>query len=210
MPKWIIGIWMHDFNKILSSNCKNTSIIWIYRWTRQGRCWQPVQFRQVGRFALNRTRIDTFGVLKTWTANLGNCSLLTWTWIQTNSSELWLTPIVIISMLPPKNKWQWSVIDFWTFILDNQWAKRGRQPIINVMATFVGKNACYSVTTTSKEWVPTERQQVLQWYKKLHGNELHCIVSKLSFEWILFAIWLCIQLHNYACDVSLIWLFSCF
>jgi len=38
----------------------------MYRWTR----WQPAQSRWVGRFASNRTRIDSSGVLTTRTANL--------------------------------------------------------------------------------------------------------------------------------------------
>jgi len=41
--------------------------ICIYKWTRWRTRWGPAQFRRVGRYRLNRTRIDSSGLLTTRT-----------------------------------------------------------------------------------------------------------------------------------------------
>jgi hypothetical protein len=94
MPKEIIGGWMHDFDLILSSNCKNKSIIWIYRWTCWMICWRPSQLRPIGRYALNRTHIHSSGVMTMWDLQFGNSSVLTSTWIRSDGLETLLTPAV--------------------------------------------------------------------------------------------------------------------
>jgi len=70
MQKPIIGCWKHDFDKILLTHCKNRNCIWIYRWTHWETRWQPPQFRRVGSWPSNRTRVGGLGLLTTWTANL--------------------------------------------------------------------------------------------------------------------------------------------
>jgi len=58
------GCRISNFDNILFSDCKNKSIIWIYRWTHWATCWQPAQLRQVVRFPSNFTWIDSLGMLK--------------------------------------------------------------------------------------------------------------------------------------------------
>lgn len=70
MQEEVIGCWIFNFGKILISNCKSNSMIWIYRRTRQATCWQLCRFRWIGRFASNYTRIDRLGVLTPRTAKL--------------------------------------------------------------------------------------------------------------------------------------------
>jgi len=62
VQKCIAGCSISDFNQILLSNSKIQSIIRIYRRTHWTTRLQPTQFRLVGRFPSNRTRIDSSGV----------------------------------------------------------------------------------------------------------------------------------------------------
>jgi len=57
MQKHTIGCWKHNFDRILLTNTKNKILVWIYGWTHWATCWQPSQFRQVGRFPSNRTEL---------------------------------------------------------------------------------------------------------------------------------------------------------
>jgi len=70
MQKCITGCWKHDFDKILLTNCKNKSRIWIYGWTRWATHWQPTQFRSARSIPSNRTQVDISGSVTTWTASL--------------------------------------------------------------------------------------------------------------------------------------------
>ena len=58
----ITGYWMSDFDWIPLSNCKSKRIISIYRRIRWTTCWQRAQFRRVGRFPSNCTRIHIVGL----------------------------------------------------------------------------------------------------------------------------------------------------
>jgi beta-glucanase (GH16 family) len=51
---------------------------------------------------------------------------------------------------PPKNEHQWSVNDFWSYIIDNSRAVQRHPPIIIILATFLGQNASNDIATTSK------------------------------------------------------------
>lgn len=84
MQKEIIAGWMDDFDKILSSNCKNKSNIWIYRWTRCATTCQPAQCVWVGRFELNRTRIDGSDAFATRTTDFG--TVWFWPWPSPNTT----------------------------------------------------------------------------------------------------------------------------
>ena len=70
MQKHILGCWKRDFDKILLTFSNNKSLNWIYGWTRWATGWQPAQFRWVGSLPLNRTWVDSSGVLMTRIANL--------------------------------------------------------------------------------------------------------------------------------------------
>jgi len=65
----LTGGWVCDFGKVLLSNCKRISIIWIYSSTHRTTHWQPAQFRQVGRLSSNHTQIASLGIWMTRTAN---------------------------------------------------------------------------------------------------------------------------------------------
>ena len=79
MQTHIIGCWKRDFDKILLTNSKNKSLIWIYGWTRWATRWQLTQFRWIGSLPTNRSRVDSPGIVTTWTANLANGSVWTLT-----------------------------------------------------------------------------------------------------------------------------------
>jgi hypothetical protein len=64
--KHIVGCWKRDFDKILLTHCKFSSLIWIYRWTR----WHSVQFRWVRSLPWNRTRVASSSLWTTSTTNL--------------------------------------------------------------------------------------------------------------------------------------------
>jgi len=76
-PKCLVSCWLGDFDKILWSHRNDKSLIWIYSWTRWATSWQLVQFRQVGRWQSNRTRVDGSGLLTTMTADLTRFGLET-------------------------------------------------------------------------------------------------------------------------------------
>jgi len=80
---------------------------------------------------------------------------------------------------------------------------------MNLLAGLIGSNASDNIASTSYNWAPTERQQFLWRLRMLHSNELHCAIPKSSSTQSVFAICLCIQLHNYACNVLQIWFFAC-
>jgi hypothetical protein len=64
----IIGSWIPNLNKILLSNFKNQSILWIHKWTHWVTCGQSTEFDVVGRFPSNCTQIGCYVVLNTWSA----------------------------------------------------------------------------------------------------------------------------------------------
>jgi hypothetical protein len=53
MQKHIICCRKHYFAKILLTNCKCKSIIWIYTWSRWATHWKPAEFRHVGSLRSN-------------------------------------------------------------------------------------------------------------------------------------------------------------
>jgi len=118
--------------------------------------------------------------------------------------------LVTILLPPPKNECQQSVNNFWSWILDNLRAMERRYPIFNLSAAFIGKNSTDYIGSASYNSTPTEGQQFSWGLNTLHSNELHCVVPESSLMQSVFAICCCIQLHKYACNVSLIWLcFAC-
>jgi len=62
MHKHIIGCWKCDFDKILLTNCKYRSRIWIYRWTHWSTLWQPAHSRRVQTIPSNSTWVDSLGL----------------------------------------------------------------------------------------------------------------------------------------------------
>ena len=70
MQQHIIGCWKHDFDKILLTNCKNKSLIWIYRWTLWGSRWQPTRFGHVGWLPSNHTGVESASLLTSRAANV--------------------------------------------------------------------------------------------------------------------------------------------
>jgi len=63
------GIIQCNYGKILLTNSKTKSLIWIYGWTRWATCWQPAQFSKFGSLPSNHTRLDSWRLLTTMTAN---------------------------------------------------------------------------------------------------------------------------------------------
>ena len=61
--------------------------------------------------------------------------------------------IVTTLLLPPKNARQWSVNDFWAWILDNQTAMQRHRPMIILSAAFMGKNATEDIAAASSLYV---------------------------------------------------------
>jgi len=66
-----------------------------------------------------------------------------------------------LSLPSPINERQQSVNNFWSYIMDNQWAMQLPQPIIIVFSTIMGKNATDNHTTTGWQYDSTEHQQFL-------------------------------------------------
>jgi len=96
--------------------------------------------------------------------------------------------------------------DSWWCILDNLRTVDQCEAIINLLGVINGKTSSDNVVSASYNWVPMDRQQFLWGLSLLHNNELHCVVSKLSFMRSVYSICPCIQLHQYASNVSQIWL----
>jgi len=80
---------------------------------------------------------------------------------------------------------------------------------MNLSAACICITGCDNIASASYNWAPTELQQVSWRLRMLHSNELHCAVRESSFTWSVFAIWPCIPLHKYACNVLQIWFFTC-
>jgi len=95
-----------------------------------------------------------------------------------------------------------SVKDFWSCMLNNLMAMECRQPTMNSSAAFNGKDASDDIPSASYNWAPTQRQQFWWMLRSSHSDVLHYAVRKSSFTRSVFAIYRCIQLHNYACNVS--------
>ena len=70
MHNEIIRCWIHHFDGILLTHCKNKSLIWIYRWTWWATRWRPTRFVVGRRWTSSHTGVDCSGVLTTWTAHL--------------------------------------------------------------------------------------------------------------------------------------------
>ena len=102
---------------------------------------------------------------------------------------------------------QQSANNFWSCIMDNVRAMERHYPTIHPSAALIGKHASDDMASTSYDWAPTVRQQFSWGLSTLYCNELHCVVTKLSFTRSVFSICPCIQLHKYACNVSQIWSF---
>jgi len=68
--KHIVGCWKCNSDKILLTQCKYKSLIWIYRWTRWATGLQPTQFRWVGSLPWNLARVGSSGLWTTQTTNL--------------------------------------------------------------------------------------------------------------------------------------------
>jgi len=98
-----------------------------------------------------------------------------------------------------------TIFDLASWIIKWQWG------VANPQSTYrqplCGKNTSYNIASAFYNWVPMERTQSLWRRSKLHSNEVHCAVPKLSFTWSVFSICVCIKLHQYACNVSQIWFF---
>jgi len=107
----------------------------------------------------------------------------------------------------PENERQRSVNDVQSCILDNLRDMERRYLIINLSAALTGKNASDDIGSTSYNWVPTERQQLLWRLSELNSNELHRIVTEFGLTQSVSSICPCSQLHKYACMVSQIWFF---
>jgi len=115
---------------------------------------------------------------------------------------LWGKMQFTISLPPPKNDCQWSINDIGCCILHTLRAMERCFPIFNIVAAFMGKTPTDNITSASYNSAPTEHQQFLRGLNKVHSNELRCIVRTLSLTQSVFAICCCIQLCNYACNVS--------
>jgi len=106
-----------------------------------------------------------------------------------------------------QNERQWSINNCWSWILDNLTTMECRYPTMNLLAAFKGTNSSDDIASTFYNWVPTQRQQFWWMLRILNSNELHYVVPKSSFTLPVFAIYPCIQLHKYACNVLQIWFF---
>jgi len=120
---------------------------------------------------------------------------------------LWAKMLLRILLPPARNEPQQSINNSWSCILANLRAMERRHLIIDISTAFLGKYASDYIVSASYNWVPTERQQFFWGLNKLYSNELHCIVTELSLPRSVISICPCIQLHQYACNVSQIWLF---
>ena len=107
-----------------------------------------------------------------------------------------------------QNERQRSVNDFWSCMLDNLKAMERRWPTMNPLAAFNRKNGGDDIASATYNWAPTQRQQFWWMLRSLHSDVLHCAVPKSSFTRSVFAIYPCIQLHKYGCNVLQIWFCS--
>jgi len=108
--------------------------------------------------------------------------------------------------------YKWAPLEsrwFLVLYLSDQRAMQWHSHKMEPSAAFMGKTASDDITTISKRYVLTERQPLLLGLSKLHSNELHCNDPKWSYQWSVFFICPCIELHKYACNVSQIWYISC-
>ena len=62
-------------------------------------------------------------------------------------------------------------------------------------------NSSDDIAFASYNGAPTQRQQFWWMVRTLHSNELHRAVPKSSFTWSVYAIYPCIELHKYVCNV---------
>jgi len=67
IQKHIPGCWKRDFHKILFTFSKNKSNNWICGCTCWATGWPPAQFRPVGSWPSNHTRVDSSGLFTTRT-----------------------------------------------------------------------------------------------------------------------------------------------
>jgi len=110
--------------------------------------------------------------------------------------------LVTIFLPPPENEHQRIVYDFLSCIVDNLRVLERRYPIFNLSAAYVGINATDDIASASYNSAPTDRQQFLWGFNQPPSNELHCVVPELSLTQSVFALYCCIQLRKYACNVS--------
>jgi len=80
------------------------------------------------------------------------------------------------------------------------------QPIVNQFTAFMCEHRSDNIASASYSCAPRECQPFCCGLSMLPSNHLHWIVTKYGFMWSVFSICPCIQLHNYACNISQIWL----
>jgi len=108
MQKVSIGRWIPNFDEKLLSHCHDKNKIWIHRGTRWATRWQPSQFRQPGRFPLNRTQVDISGQLTTRTPNLPMVQLQPGTVANTIKQPKCILQYYLLWMWSHGGTWQWS------------------------------------------------------------------------------------------------------
>jgi hypothetical protein len=79
---------------------------------------------------------------------------------------------------------------------------------MNLVTAFISTIPSDDIPSASYNVVLTAYQLFLWRLGTLHSNTLQCAVSKWSFMWSVVGIYPSIQLHNYACNVLLIGIFS--
>jgi len=99
-----------------------------------------------------------------------------------------------------------TIFDLSSWIIQGQWDEANPQS--TYWHPVCCKNTVYDITSAFHNWAPTEPQIFLWRLGRLHRNEVHCAVPKLSFMRLVLSICPCIQLHKYACNDSQILFFG--
>ena len=89
--------------------------------------------------------------------------------------------IRMILLPSPNTVHQWSINNFWCWMLNNQRVVQWRYPIIILSPTILGNNGSDNIVTASSTWALMQRPQFVYGLTKLYSNEVHCIVPILSF-----------------------------
>jgi hypothetical protein len=89
--------------------------------------------------------------------------------------------VVATFLLYPKIEHQQSVNDSTPCILENAWAVQRRDPIIALLAAFLGKNSCNNITIVTWKYASTERQ----WLLALHYWKYYGCAATLKHNQII-------------------------
>jgi hypothetical protein len=110
--------------------------------------------------------------------------------------------VTATSLLHPINERQWSINDFWLWIIEKARAVPWQVPIIELSAAFQGYDWCDNTASMSQKWVSKK----CEWLLALHLGKSKGSVATLSYNWTISRLpgyWLLRQHRYYVPMVSI-------